>query len=84
MPGARGITTVFDDWASVVGETTAAHTQPRSIDRGTLIVATTEPAVASQLRFLERELLARLAAICGEGRITSIAVTVEARKRRRS
>jgi predicted nucleic acid-binding Zn ribbon protein len=83
MPGAKGITTVFDDWQSVVGETTAARTRPVAIDGGTLVVATDEPAVAAQLRYLEQQLLTRLAEVCGDGRITAIAARVEGGRRRR-
>jgi predicted nucleic acid-binding Zn ribbon protein len=82
MPGAKGITTVFDDWPSVVGNTAAARTRPVAIDGGTLVVATDEPGVASQLRYLEPQLLARLAEVCGDDRIRAIAVRVEGTRRR--
>jgi predicted nucleic acid-binding Zn ribbon protein len=82
VPDAKGITTVFDDWAGIVGEVTAARTRPVAIDDGTLVVATDEPAVATQVRFLEPQLLGRLAEVCGEGRVTKVVVRVEARRRR--
>jgi predicted nucleic acid-binding Zn ribbon protein len=77
VPDAQGITTVFDDWAGVVGEVTAQRTRPVAIDHGTLVIATDEPAVATQVRYLEPQLLARLATVCGEGRVTKVVVRVE-------
>jgi predicted nucleic acid-binding Zn ribbon protein len=83
VPGAKGITTVFDDWAAIVGEVTAARTRPVAIDHGTLVIATDEPAVATQVRYLEPQLLTRLEEVCGAGRVTKVAVRVEGRQRRR-
>lgn len=83
MPTAKGIQTVFDDWVAVVGEAMAARTRPVAIDEGTLVVAVDEPAVATHVRFLEAQLLARLEELLGESRVTRVQVRVD-RPRRRS
>jgi len=43
---------------------------------GVLVVVVDDPAWATQLRWLESDLLARLATIAGEGTITQIQVRV--------
>jgi predicted nucleic acid-binding Zn ribbon protein len=76
-PEASGVHQVFDRWSEVVGEGMAAHTRPLSIDAGALVIATDEPGMATNLRFLEPQLLKRLAELIGEGRVTSIEVRVQ-------
>lgn len=52
--------TVFDRWAVIVGEPVASHTRPMKLREGVLTVAVDDPAWASQLRFLESDLLEAL------------------------
>jgi predicted nucleic acid-binding Zn ribbon protein len=80
-PEASGVHQVFDRWSEVVGESMAARTRPAAIDGGVLVIATDEPAMVTHIRFLENELVAKLAELIGPGRVTSVDVRVE-RKRR--
>ena len=56
----RATVTVFSRWSDLVGSGVAAHVRPLKLDRGTLIVEVDDPAWATQMRFLEEDLLARL------------------------
>lgn len=51
---------VIADWERVVGPAIAAHARAVSSDGTTLVVAVDDPAWATQLRWLEAELLQRL------------------------
>jgi hypothetical protein len=75
-PSASGVHLVFDRWAEVVGEGLAARTRPLKIDGGRLVLAVDEPAMATHVRFLEAELLARLDELLGPGRVTAIDLRV--------
>jgi hypothetical protein len=72
-----GVEVVFERWPEVVGEAMAARTRPLTIDRQTLVVSCDEPAVATHVRFLEAQLVARLGELAGERRITRVEVRVE-------
>ena len=76
-PTSAGISVVFDRWCDVVGEAMAARTRPLTIDRQTLVVGCDEPAVATHVRFLEPQLVARLAELAGERQVTRVEVRVE-------
>lgn len=75
-PRASVLTAVFASWAELVGPTVAAHARPRSLRRGVLVVVVDDPGWATQLRWLEPDLLARLADAAGEGVVNSIEVRV--------
>jgi hypothetical protein len=75
-PSRTGVTVVFERWAEVVGESLAARTQPVAIDHGALVVACDEPALATHVRFLEPQLVARLAELAGPREISRIEVRV--------
>jgi predicted nucleic acid-binding Zn ribbon protein len=76
VPSSSALETVFARWEEVVGASVAAHARPRSMRDSVLVVAVDDPAWATQLRFLESDLLARLADAVGEGRLTAIEVRV--------
>jgi predicted nucleic acid-binding Zn ribbon protein len=69
-------TSVFERWDELVGEAIAAHTRPLRLREGVLSVGVDDPAWASQLRFLEGDLLARLAAAPGGAAVTEITFQV--------
>ncbi len=75
-PPAGVLTAVFASWDDVVGEGVAAHARPRSLRHGVLVVMVDDPVWATQLRWLESDLLARLASVAGEGTVTEIQVRV--------
>lgn len=58
--GAQATHTLFGRWQQVVGEAIAAHAKPVKIDEGRLLVHVDEPGWATQLRYLEGDLIERL------------------------
>jgi predicted nucleic acid-binding Zn ribbon protein len=77
VPRASTLSAVFASWAEMVGESVAQHSRPRSLRDGVLVVAVDEPAWATQLRWLEVDLLARLESAMGPGQVTRIEVRVQ-------
>jgi predicted nucleic acid-binding Zn ribbon protein len=67
---------VFSAWDDLVGPQVAAHARPRSLRDGVLAVAVDQPAWATQLRYLEADLLRRIADVVGEGVVTRVEVRV--------
>lgn len=51
---------VFGRWDELVGPVIAGHARPVKLDAGRLLVEVDEPGWATQLRFLEPDVLARL------------------------
>jgi predicted nucleic acid-binding Zn ribbon protein len=73
---AKATAGVFGRWEDAVGPHVAAHARPAVLDAGTLIVDVDEPGWATQLRFLERELIDRLQAFAGDDAVRKIEVRV--------
>ena len=80
-PAPDALATVFGEWPRLVGDKVASHAQPIAVAEGRLVVRVEDPAWASQLRWLERELLERLADALGAGVVTAIEVRVGAETR---
>lgn len=76
VPRASTLSGVFASWADLVGESVAQHARPASLRDGTLVVAVDEPAWATQLRWLEADLVARLEDVLGPGQVARIEVRV--------
>jgi predicted nucleic acid-binding Zn ribbon protein len=74
--GAKATAGVFGQWEDVVGVHVAAHARPALLDAGRLVIEVDQPGWATQLRFLETELLERLTAVAGPGAVRSIEVRV--------
>ncbi len=74
--GAQPLASVFTEWTKVVGETLAAHCRPVALDGTKLVIAVDEPGWATQIRYLETELLGRLAQAVGGPPVASIEVRV--------
>jgi predicted nucleic acid-binding Zn ribbon protein len=68
---------LFGEWDQIVGPQVARYARPRTLRRGTLVVAVTDPAWATQLRFLEAELVTRIAAATGTEEVRAIEVRVD-------
>ena len=51
---------IWTEWAALVGETIAAHARPLRLRGTVLVVAADGPDWIHELRFLKRDLLARL------------------------
>ena len=79
-PEASGVHLVFDRWAEVVGESLAARTRPLKIEGSHLVLAVDEPAIATHVRFLQAELLAKLDQLLGPGRVTALDLRVGRKK----
>jgi hypothetical protein len=75
-PSASGVHLVFDRWDEVVGEALAARTRPLKIEGQRLVLAVDEPAIATHVKFLQGELLAKLADLLGPDRVTSLDLRV--------
>lgn len=52
--GAMGL---FSHWRQIVGDAVADHASPKRLEKRCLIVEVDEPAWATQLKFLETQLL---------------------------
>jgi predicted nucleic acid-binding Zn ribbon protein len=56
---------LFDRWAAIVGEDVAVHAQPIELKDAELTVQADSTAWATQLRLLQRQLIAKIAAAVG-------------------
>lgn len=65
---------VFSRWSALVGPDVAEHTQPVSLTDGVLTVQADSTAWATQLRLLQRQLLAKIAAGVGNGVVKRLKV----------
>jgi predicted nucleic acid-binding Zn ribbon protein len=75
-PRASVLSAVFARWDEIVGASVAAHVHPQSLRRGVLVIATEQPAWASQMRFLVPELLRRLAEVAGDDTVERVEIRV--------
>jgi predicted nucleic acid-binding Zn ribbon protein len=66
---------VFGRWREVVGDQIAAHAAPSSLNEGVLTVSAESTAWATQLRMVQAQLLAKIAAAVGDGVVTSLKIT---------
>lgn len=76
--GTRATGAVFGRWEEIVGANVAAHARPVKLEDGRLVVEVDDPVWATQLRFLEADLVTRLADIGGLA-VTSVDVRVKRR-----
>ncbi|HEY2330341.1 MAG TPA: DUF721 domain-containing protein [Acidimicrobiales bacterium] len=76
VPSSGTLQVVFSQWDSLVGEVLAAHARPASLREGALVVSVDDPAWATQLRWFQADLLARLEAAVGPGEVIEIDVRV--------
>lgn len=75
-PGTDVLKAVFLQWPEIVGDDVAAHARPSAVDGHTLVVIADDPTWASQLRWLETELTARIEKVSGSDRIKAVKVKV--------
>ena len=73
-PDAGALSGLFGRWADIVGPQLAAHARPLSLSSGVLVVGVTEPGWATQLVYLESELLGRFREALGEGVVDRVEV----------
>ena len=68
-PSVDVLNVIFRAWGSIVGPDLAEHTRPGSIDGDLLTVTADDPTWAAEFRWLEKEVVARLAEATGSDRI---------------
>ena len=73
---AATLPAVFQRWPQLVGEGVGARTRPQALRGTTLVVAVDDPSWATQLRWLEADLVARIAAELGPGVVTALELLV--------
>jgi len=74
-PSATSVGGVFSDWSAIVGDDVARHVTPVKLVDGRLLVSVVDPAWATQVRFLESDILAALA-VATPVRVTGVDVRV--------
>ena len=67
--------TLFGMWESIVGADIADHAQPTRLEGTVLHVSATSTAWATQLRYLQGQILAKIAKVIGHGMVTSLRIT---------
>lgn len=67
--------TVLGHWPTVVGHQIADHATPSGLTDGVLSVTAESTAWATQLRMIQAQLLAKIAAAVGNGVVTSLKIT---------
>lgn len=65
---------VFGRWRAVVGDQIAEHANPTTLHEGVLTVSAESTAWATQLRMVQSQLLAKIAAAVGDGVVTSLKI----------
>ena len=73
-PDIRVVTSIVDQWEEVVGIDLAAKISAVAVSGSELIVRVDDPAWASQINWLEKQLLEKITNLVGEEKITSIRV----------
>jgi predicted nucleic acid-binding Zn ribbon protein len=66
---------VFGQWPKVVGTHIAEHSTPTGLRDGVLSVTAESTAWATQLRLVQNQVLAKIAAEVGHGVVTSLRIT---------
>lgn len=75
-PSADLLTTVFQRWEEVVGAEVARHCRPAAVEGGRLVVLASDPAWASEVRWLADEVVARVNELSSTDRLSSVEVRV--------
>lgn len=65
---------VFGRWRAVVGDQIAAHAAPTALHDGVLTVSAESTAWATQLRMVQSQILAKIAAAVGDGVVKSLKI----------
>ena len=76
VPGGRAFTHLLEHWPELVGDGLAARTRPSALHATTLVIAVDDPAWATQLQYLQGDLLGRFRDDLGAGVVTEIRVVV--------
>ena len=74
IPDITTVTSIIDQWEEIVGSDLATKISAVAISGSELIVRVDDPAWASQISWLENQLLDKITRLVGEEKITSIRV----------
>ena len=80
-PEIDAVATLVERWPEVVGPELASQVRAVAVRGSELVVRVEDPAWASQIAWLESQLLERIAALVGPGRITVVKARVAPRSR---
>jgi predicted nucleic acid-binding Zn ribbon protein len=83
LPEPDGLALLIDEWQNVVGVDVAPHCRLTSLRAGVLRVTVDSAPRATQLRYLEDEIVERSAAMLGRGVVRELRVRVGAPPTRR-
>jgi predicted nucleic acid-binding Zn ribbon protein len=75
-PPAAALATIFAQWETIVGDAVAAHSWPLNLARETLTIGVDQPGWATQLTYLEADLVRRIAEATGTDAVRHVRVTV--------
>ena len=78
-PEIDATTTIIEAWPDIVGPERASRIVAGAVRGADLVVRVEDPAWASQLGWLEQQLLARVEALVGPGRLTAVTARVAPR-----
>ena len=67
--------TLFGMWEQIVGPDIAAHATPTELRENVLHVQAESTAWATQLRYVQSQIIAKIAAAVGDGAVTSLRIT---------
>ncbi|MGW0038110.1 DUF721 family protein [Gordonia sp. NPDC003376] len=67
--------TLFGMWEQIVGSDIASHAKPTALRDNVLAVQAESTAWATQLRYVQSQILAKIAAAVGDGMVTSLRIT---------
>ena len=67
--------TLFGLWPSIVGEDIAAHAEPTHLAEDVLHVRAESTAWATQLRYMQGQILAKIASSIGDGVVRTLRIT---------
>ena len=77
LPPSNALRALADQWDEVVGAEVAAHARLTSVHDGTVAIVVDSPLWASQLRYLEGDIVDRANALAGAGVVSGIRVRVD-------
>ena len=80
-PPPQALSAVFGRWGDIAGAEIAAHSHPRQLRDGVLVVEVDQPAWATQLGYLKAELIAKIAKATGGEEVREIRLRVHSRRR---
>jgi predicted nucleic acid-binding Zn ribbon protein len=76
VPSVDTLGSLEETWAEVVGPAMAEHAHPVTLQHGRLVVRVDDPAWASQLRWMEQQVLGRLRAHRGDASVEGLDIRI--------